>query len=347
MLAASARSRYDYLYLSKNFRTYNCKCDATETSSCTECSSRNVRCQFTKDTNRRMSSIKLVISTRKGCTTDLCRQVQDLERQLIEARQQLERYHAVQRKTDFVSDPPNHLASPTYGDLSSSIGRSPRRMLKARAPQDLTNARTQLFDVGRGLLKPSVTGVQLRPHATHTRVSDLQALPSRTVAEHLIHCYHEYIHRLFPILYWPKFHRNFVTAMEPGSTQTLQSDWVATLYAVLACGALVTHDRSRVLEAQDYLTRAISTINFWEDDVSTNQAIVAFLASIALLEMNRKSASWIWLGSALRIAQDLGFHIQSGQWSPVEGEMRKRIWYSFYVWDRYGTSPDRLRCFAN
>lgn len=34
------------------------KCDATETSSCTECSSRNVRCQFTKDTNRRMSSIK-------------------------------------------------------------------------------------------------------------------------------------------------------------------------------------------------------------------------------------------------------------------------------------------------
>jgi hypothetical protein len=34
------------------------QCDATETSSCTECSSRNVRCQFTKDTNRRMSSIK-------------------------------------------------------------------------------------------------------------------------------------------------------------------------------------------------------------------------------------------------------------------------------------------------
>lgn len=34
------------------------QCDATDTSSCTECSSRNVRCQFTKDTNRRMSSIK-------------------------------------------------------------------------------------------------------------------------------------------------------------------------------------------------------------------------------------------------------------------------------------------------
>jgi hypothetical protein len=34
------------------------QCDATETSSCSECSSRSVKCQFTKETNRRMSSIK-------------------------------------------------------------------------------------------------------------------------------------------------------------------------------------------------------------------------------------------------------------------------------------------------
>jgi hypothetical protein len=96
-------------------------------------------------------------------------------------------------------------------------------------------------------------------------------------------------------------------------------------------------------EGQDFLTRAVSTINFWEDDVSINQAVVAFLASLFLAEVNRKSASWIWLGSAIRIAQDLGLHVQGGQWSPVEGEMRKRIWYSFYVWDRYLISPLQTR----
>lgn len=37
------------------------QCDATDASSCSECSSRNVRCQFTKETNRRMSSIKSVM----------------------------------------------------------------------------------------------------------------------------------------------------------------------------------------------------------------------------------------------------------------------------------------------
>ncbi|KIW33024.1 uncharacterized protein PV07_04527 [Cladophialophora immunda] len=294
------------------------KCDATETTSCTECSSRNVRCQFTKDTNRRMSSIKLV---------------QDLERQLLEARQQLERYHSVERNADLSADLRAETAASAYAEFPS-IGKSPRRMLKARAPQDLTSARTQLNDVGRGLLKPPVTGVQPRSHTTQTRISDLQGLPSQPVAENLLHYYHEYIHRLFPVLYWPKFQRNFTAATERSNVQSLPTDWIATLYAVLACGALATHDRGRVPEAQEYLTRAISTINFWEDDVSTNQAIVAFLASLALIEMNRKSASWIWLGSAIRIVQDLGLHVQGGQWSPIEGEMRKRIWYSFYVWDR-------------
>ncbi|KIX05672.1 uncharacterized protein Z518_03644 [Rhinocladiella mackenziei CBS 650.93] len=295
------------------------KCDATETSSCTECSSRNVRCQFTKDTNRRMSSIK---------------QVQDLERQLLETRQQLERFRAVEQRIDLSSDLHPDSASSVFTEFPS-IGKSPRRMLKARSPQDLTNARVQLNDVGRGLLKPPVTEAQLRSHtAAHSPVSDLPGLPSQPAAERLLHYYHECVHRHFPVLYWPKFQRTFAIAMERDSAHSLSTDWIATLYGVLACGALATHDPSRLPEAQEYLTRSISIINFWEDDVSTNQAIVAFLASIGLLEMNRKSASWIWLGSAIRIAQDLGLHVQGGQWSPIEGEMRKRIWYSFYVWDR-------------
>ncbi|KAJ4508022.1 hypothetical protein HRR80_006066 [Exophiala dermatitidis] len=295
------------------------KCDATETSSCTECSSRNVRCQFTKDTNRRMSSIK---------------QVQDLERQLLDARQQLERFRAVERINDMFTDMRPGTAPPSVFSDFPTVGKSPRRMLKAKSPQDLTNARLHLNDVGRGLLKPPVTGGQPRAHSSHTSTLDLPGLPSRPVGERLLHYYHESVHRHFPVLYWPKFQRTFAIAMDRTTAHSLPIDWIATLYGVLACGALATHDPSRIPEAQDYLTRAISTINFWEDDASTNQAIVAFLASVALLEMNRRSASWIWLGSAIRIVQDLGLHVQGGQWSPVEGEMRKRIWYSFYVWDR-------------
>lgn len=266
-------------------------------------------------------------------SSDLCRQVQDLERQLIEARQQLDRLHAVEQRTDFSNDFRPDAGALILTDFPA-VGKSPRRMLKARSPQDLTTARLHLNDIGRGLLKPPVTGAQPRSHGSHSNVSDLQGLPSRPAAERLLHYYHECVHRQFPVLYWPRFQRTFALAMDRPSTHSVPTDWVAVLYGVLACGALATHDSSRLPEAQDYLTRAISTINFWEDDVSVNQAIVAFLASVALVEMNRKSASWIWLGSAIRVVQDLGLHVQGGQWSPIEGEMRKRIWYSFYVWDR-------------
>ncbi|KAI5292128.1 Protein phosphatase 2C 2 [Ascosphaera acerosa] len=50
--------------------------DPSYSSSCTECANRNMKCLFTKETNRRMSSIK---------------QVQDLERQLAQTKQQLTR----------------------------------------------------------------------------------------------------------------------------------------------------------------------------------------------------------------------------------------------------------------
>ena len=38
------------------------QCDATDSLSCSECASRGVKCQFTKETNRRMSSMKQALN---------------------------------------------------------------------------------------------------------------------------------------------------------------------------------------------------------------------------------------------------------------------------------------------
>lgn len=294
------------------------KCDATETSSCTECSSRNVRCQFTKDTNRRMSSIK---------------QVQDLERQLLDTRQQLDRIRAQELKAGSYSDQAIDSTAQAMSEVPA-LGRSPRRMLKARTPQDLAHARTQLSDFGRGLLKPPVTGPKTLSMQQTTSSTDLQSLPPRDSADHYLHFYFECNHRQFPVLHWQSFQDQYTQIYENAESNGPPSDWLGMLFVVLACGALSTRDTARLPEAQEFLTKAVSTMNFWEDEISINQAIVAFLASVFLAEVNRKSASWIWLGSAIRVAQDLGLHVQGGQWSSVEGEMRKRVWYSFYIWDR-------------
>lgn len=83
-----------------------------------------------------------------------------------------------------------------------------------------------------------------------------------------------------------------------------------------------------------YLEASRMLINLWTDEFTLDHARAALLTSIFLTEMNMKSAAWVWLGSALRIAQDIGLHHESGTWSVSEGEMRRRVWWAIYVWDR-------------
>ncbi|KPI43792.1 putative transcriptional regulatory protein [Cyphellophora attinorum] len=273
---------------------------------------------FTKDTNRRMSSIK---------------QVQDLERQLIETRQQLDRIRSRESKMDAMDEYSSD-SGPSMGTDLPIIGRSPRRMLKARTPQDLSQARDNLTNFGRGVLKPPVTQAQALNKPPLPPGMELPKLPPRTSADRYVQHYLDRIHRHYPVIHWITFETHYRTAFDDGRLRDLPPENVAVLFAVLACGAVSASDPAILQEAQENLTRAVSTINFWEDDISTNQVIVAFLASLFLAEINRKTASWIWAGSAIRAAQDLGLHVQGGQWSTVEGEMRKRIWYSLYLWDR-------------
>lgn len=259
----------------------------------------------------------------------LGRQVQDLERQLHDARLQLDRVRALEQRNEPALDLGFDSPSQIISELPTA-GKSPRRMLKARTPQDLGQARRNLSDYGRGLLKPPVVGVQ---SALIQRVVNLPPLPTRSAADQILQYYVECIHRQFPVLHWPSFHQNYLSVYERGLA-SMPRDWVGLLFAILACGSVCMREPRSLVQGQEFLDQALSVLDMCEDNITTNQAAVGFLASMFLTETNRKSAAWLWLGSAIRAAQDLGLHVQGGQWQVVEGEMRKRIWYSLYAWDR-------------
>ncbi|KAL5497945.1 LCB2 [Sanghuangporus vaninii] len=74
---------------------------------------------------------------------------------------------------------------------------------------------------------------------------------------------------------------------------------------------------------------------------STCQALI--LMGYREIGIGAMAQSWLYVGMAVRMAQDLGMHRNSDNWtrdgellfSPIEQQLRKRIWYSCVVMDKY------------
>ncbi|OQE69606.1 hypothetical protein PENNAL_c0132G09518 [Penicillium nalgiovense] len=226
------------------------KCDASGSSSCTECSNHKFCCQFTKETNRRMSYIK---------------QVQDLEKQLQNSKQQFQHLQTRMMRPNCMADMDGRSAD------DNQVARN-------RAPPHASVK----CAYSSGLLRQSL--------ATGAAVD----LPQKHLADRLLAQYFNCVPSVLSVLHWPIFISEYEKCYRSGS-----------LLGVPLNGRLF------------YLASR-----------------AALLASIFLYEVNSKSASWVWIGSAVRVAQEIGLHIDSGPWPAVEGEMRKRVWWGLYAWDR-------------
>ncbi|KAI1506731.1 fungal-specific transcription factor domain-containing protein [Biscogniauxia marginata] len=294
------------------------KCDATETTSCSECSSRNVKCQFTKETNRRMSSIK---------------QVQDLEKQIERVRKDntllrrtlAERDGQVDVDMEGVEQLALHLP-----DLHSE----PRKRKRAPPLHDYSRARAHFRNVSRGIMKapvPHRQPPQLTPY-DQTRPQ----LPARDTADRLLTAYYGAVHIMMPILHWPSLQHEFERLYQNGDLRQIPASWLSMFYAVLAVGSLFSSDPfpDRTDRASELLEASRSLTDPWNNDFVLDDVRVFFLVSLALNELNLKSAAWTWLGKAVRSAQDLDLHLEVGIRSRVEADMRRRVWWAIYVLDR-------------
>ncbi|GLB06336.1 hypothetical protein AtubIFM57258_001639 [Aspergillus tubingensis] len=292
------------------------KCDASESSSCTECTNRKVRCQFTKETNRRMSSIK---------------QVQDLEKQLLSTKQQLQQLRSGMLRSDNLMDLDIDGAGQPQLKLPDAGYRPPRRP-QAPVMQDLAEARANLRKYGKGILRVPPPYRQPGPKSLIT--ADPPRLPPKELANRLLGQYYACIHSVLPVIHWPTFVAQFEEVYQAGTLLGVPREWAAVLFGVFACGRLHTLEANREQEGKEFVTVSCGVIDVWQDNFTLDQARAALLVSIFLYEVNSQSASWVWIGSAIRVAQEIGLHLESGPWPPLEGEMRKRLWWGMYTWDR-------------
>ncbi|KAK0326977.1 hypothetical protein LTR82_001737 [Friedmanniomyces endolithicus] len=295
------------------------KCDATDMSSCSECSSRGVKCQFTKETNRRMSSIK---------------QVQDLEKQLSHAKQQMAHLRTMLQDggaTDLDT------GTPPVPTLQVAEASQVERRPGPPAMEGFDETRKNVRKYARDIFKPPLPYRQFAVQTLYSGASQPQPLPPKNVTDRLLSNYHATTHVYAPMIHWPTFLQKYESVYRAGSFHNLSQIWVAVFYGVLACGTLADTQQqdstSQEGNAKAYVELCIKNINTWSDEFSMDSARAAVLISVYFMEVWR-SAGWVWLGSAVRIAQDLGLHTDRGPYPPVEAEMRRRVWWSIYNWDR-------------
>ncbi|MBE3045265.1 Zn(II)2Cys6 transcription factor, partial [Candidatus Bathyarchaeota archaeon] len=294
------------------------KCDATETSSCSECSSRNVKCQFTKETNRRMSSIK---------------QVQDLEKQM----DRMKRENVTLKRMLHDRDGPGGLDFDSFGQSPvqpPAIGSEPKRRKRPASMHPMPGAKANLENFSRGIWKlPAHMRPPMRPPSF---VTARPALPPRHATDHLLHSYYAAVHTMFPIIHWPSFQVLIEDIYKPDGRPQITPAAFSSFFAVLTAGALFSNDTEmeRFYKPTEYVEEAMRQIDPWNSEPSLDSARACLLLAICLNEMNLKSNAWVWTGLAIRVGQDLGLYLESGAWSMVEGEVRKRLWWTMYIMDR-------------
>ncbi|ORY13395.1 fungal-specific transcription factor domain-domain-containing protein [Clohesyomyces aquaticus] len=294
------------------------KCDATETTACSECSSRNHKCQFTKETNRRMSSIK---------------QVQDLQTQLAELREENSHLRSKVPDRDAME------VDRSLTDFRSESGRkSPQNNLKRVRPPIVNN-----FDHVRRNVQIHSQGIfdlplQQRPYNMPTTTGfSIPEMPSRAVFARLSRTYLDSIHELYPVVHWPTFQHEVDQAYTSRSFQGMLPDWIGLFFAVMACGTLQSAELASPRGDKDgvaYFETSTKCLPSSTQAVTTTQAQAAVLLSVFATENGMKSAGSIWLASAVRISQELGLNAETESLPVVEGEVRRRLWWSIYVWDR-------------
>lgn len=307
------------------------KCDATETTSCSECSSRNVKCQFTKETNRRMSSIK---------------QVQDLEKQMNQVKQENNNLRRKLEGKDVMMD----MDTAPFDEVPLQlppVGEEPKPRERPMSIPELSRARASIRNLSKGVYRPPAA---YRFQGPALFDPPRPELPSRQIADGLLHAYYRSAHTMFPILHWPTFqatvddlHKGHLLKAAPLSTLSLY-------FAVLATGSLFSTDpptSNSFYQPAELLESARRMLDPWGTDFDLDTARSLFLITFCLNEMNIKSAAWNLLGNAVRVAQDIELYTEVSQSPFIETEMRRRTWWAIYIMDRSMSSETGRPCLIN
>lgn len=192
------------------------------------------------------------------------------------------------------------------------------------------------------------------------RTSASYVLPPRPLADHLVERYFDRVFHLYPFIHRPSFERAYKSLWEPigprqstgpedpnpplvglGGSPNAGANTIVFHCALNAIFALACHfsewiDNDRDATALGFLDRSKSllTLDFLESEAL---GVVQALLIMTLFLQSTPFAGRCWnsIGIACRLAQGAGLHTESSvaKYSPIETEIRRRVWHGCVVLD--------------
>ncbi|CAG1969781.1 unnamed protein product [Fusarium graminearum] len=185
----------------------------------------------------------------------------------------------------------------------------------------------------------SFSGISSTTSASSSTLS--YVLPPRRQADHLMELYWFYVDPLYPFLDRTRWNRVY-NAIFAGTAMDLDERiFMATLNVILALSTQLFESQSpdqREQSSETFFHRAqeLLPMNPWEPG-SLELVQCLLVTSQYLQSTNNPHQTWMVIGSAIRMAQGLGFHLpetSSSRSDPGERELLRRIWYGCVLMDR-------------
>ena len=189
-----------------------------------------------------------------------------------------------------------------------------------------------------------VHGMHDRPQELARRATPLgmsafsfeNSLPQRSVADHLVDCYMENVHILYPFLHEPSFRSRYEEVWTSKHPQDVS--WLCLLNIVFALGTHFSYNVEDSTAISDrfynHSKKLLSLDELAEPNVEKVQLLL--LTGLYLQSTSRPNQCWNIIGLTARIAPTIGLHLDPlpSLYNPLEVEIRRRCWWGCFLLDR-------------
>ncbi|KAK7403739.1 hypothetical protein QQX98_010478 [Neonectria punicea] len=184
------------------------------------------------------------------------------------------------------------------------------------------------------LLEPKSRRRMSRSHQTASSIYPMmpQPNPNRHVTESMIDAYFRLYHVSYPIIHEPTFRAQYSEVIPRPNGAC----WAVLAYIVAAIGVWASSTSSVETLDTALFEQASSILSFDFLEVGNLSLVQALtLASNYQQKRDKPNSGYNYLGLAVRMAMGLGLHKEFQGWniSPLNMEIRRRVWWSLCVFD--------------